>query len=142
MKNKLTKKIPSSTEHLQEVRDFISEAAVDFGFSDEDASKIVLAVDEACSNIIRHAYNYSPNKNITITVIPGKGKFEISIIDQGHSFNPEIYKQPDIKKQLHEHRRGGLGMYLMKTLMDNVEYQFNPGIQNEVRLIKYLQHSR
>ena len=130
--------IESKTERLIAVRDFVSTAAREFGFSDEEISKIALAVDEACTNIIKHAYRFDPGKKLTISVKRGIGAFEISIRDTGKQFNPTDLQPPDMKEYLTHFRRGGLGVYLMKTLMDKVEYNFEPGKPNEVRLTKYL----
>lgn len=135
-----TLQIESRTERLIAVRDFVSAAAREFGFSDEEISKIALAVDEACTNVIKHAYKFDPGKKLTISVKGGNGAFEISIQDTGRRFDPAILQPPDMKEYLTHFRRGGLGVYLMKTLMDKVEYSFAPGKQNEVRLIKYLPH--
>ncbi|HLF19535.1 MAG TPA: ATP-binding protein [Bacteroidota bacterium] len=135
----VTKRILSRTDHLSEVREFISEAAGAFGFSDEDIANISLAVDEACTNIIKHAYQNAPDKEIEISVIRSKKNFEVRIVDFGRQFNPKEIKVPDLRQNLAHHRRGGLGVYLMKRLMDKVEYNFMPGKHNEVRLVKYLQ---
>lgn len=138
MAKKLTKIILSRTDNLLEVREFVLEAAHKFGFSDEEASKIVLAVDEACTNVIKHAYQNAPDKKIQIEIVPDRETFQVIIIDEGRSFNPGAAKLPDLKQHLAHYRRGGLGVYLMRTLMDKVEYSYDPGKRNEVRLIKYL----
>ena len=135
-----TLQIESRTERLIVVRDFVSEAAREFGFPDEDISKIALAVDEACTNVIKHAYKFDPAKKLTISVKRGNGAFEVSIQDTGRRFNPTILQPPDMKEYLTHFRRGGLGVHLMKALMDKVEYNFEPGKPNEVRLVKYLPH--
>jgi serine/threonine-protein kinase RsbW len=130
--------IESRTDRLITVREFVSEAARDFGFSDEDVSKIALAVDEACTNIIKHGYKYDPTKNITIIIQRGKGTFRVVIRDSGMQFNPDDVHSPDMKEYMKHYRRGGLGIYLMKSLMDKVEYSIAPGKTNEVRLTKFL----
>jgi len=132
--------IESRTERLIVVRDFVSEAAREAGFSDEDISKIALAVDEACTNVIKHAYKFDPGKTLTISVQRGDSTFVVSIRDTGNGFNPTALQPPDMKEYLTHFRRGGLGVLLMKTLMDKVEYSFEPGQPNEVRLIKFLPH--
>jgi len=130
--------VESRTERLIAVREFVSAAAKEFGFSDDEVSKITLAVDEACTNIIKHAYKYDPGKTIVVTVRGRNGSFEIAIMDTGRDFNPTAVPSPDMKEYLSHYRRGGLGMYLMKSLMDKVEYKIQPGQMNEVRLTKYL----
>lgn len=130
-------KIESKTERLIEVREFISTAAREFGFTDEETSKIALAIDEACTNVIKHAYNFDPAKEITIAVNRGNGRFEVEISDNGKQFDPGGISSPDMKEYLSHFRRGGLGVYLMKSLMDKVEYNITPD-RNQVRLIKFL----
>lgn len=138
---KLTKTIESRTDNLLEVRDFVLNAARQFGFEEEEASKIVLAVDEACTNVIKHAYQYAPDREIEIVIRPDKDRLQITVIDDGRAFNPSTTKLPDLKQHLSHYRRGGLGIYLMRTLMDKVEYKYVPGKRNEVRLTKYLSAS-
>ncbi len=130
--------IESRTERLSAVREFVSEAARTFGFSEEDVGKIALAVDEACTNVIKHAYRFDPTKKIAITVHAANGTFEIRIRDNGNAFDPGRIHQPDMKEYMTHFRRGGLGVYLMRSLMDKVEYEIKPGKMNEVRLIKFL----
>jgi len=133
----IAKKITSKTESLLEARDFVGTAARRFGFSEEEAANIMLAVDEACTNIIKHAYQFAPDKEIEIEIVEGKESFEIRMYDSGVKFDPDAIRPPDLKEHLGHFRRGGLGVYLMKKLMDKVEYKFQPGKRNEVRLVKY-----
>ncbi len=133
-----SKRILSRTDYLFEVREFVGEAARAFGFSEEDTANIVLAVDEACTNIIKHAYQYATDKEIEVSIFPQDRSFEIRIYDSGKSFDPSTIRQPDLKEHIGHRKRGGLGVYMMKKLMDKVEYNFHKGKRNEVRLIKYL----
>ena len=118
-----------------EVREFVDGAARAFGFSEEDVANIILAVDEACTNIIKHAYHYALDQEIEISIFHSTRSFEIRIYDNGKAFDPSSIRTPDLKDHIGHKRRGGLGVYLMKRLMDKVEYNFIPGKRNEVRLI-------
>ncbi len=129
-------RIHSQTEKLNLVREFIGEAAREYGFNDEVVGKITLAVDEACTNIIKHAYRSNPNKDIDIDVKTGANRFEIIITHDGSSFDPKMIKSPNMKEYLRSYQRGGLGIHLMRTLMDEVEYEILPNRKNVVRLIK------
>jgi len=133
----ISKRVLSRTESLVEVRKFVDAAARSFGFPEEDIANIILAVDEACTNIIKHAYQYAGDQEIEIIIFPNPRSFEIRIYDNGKAFDPSSIRTPDLKDHLGHKRRGGLGVYLMKRLMDKVEYNFIPGKRNEVRLIKY-----
>lgn len=129
--------VKSSTNNLSKVRDFVKEVALYAGFDDEAINKIILAVDEATTNIIKHAYKFSPEGKIFIQAVVKGNKFIITLKDQGRHFEPEKVPEPDLK-ELHEKRKiGGLGMFLMKKLMDEVSYDISDDY-NTVSLIKYL----
>lgn len=131
-------RIESQTEKLSLVREFVSEAARKCGFDEEAIGKIALAVDEACTNVIKHSYNYAPHKEISIKLVIDRGMFEIIITHQGKSFDPQAIKSPDMQEYLSHFRRGGLGIHLMRTLMDRVEYKTLSNKKSEVRLMKHL----
>lgn len=130
--------VKSRTENLSKIRDFVSSNASEAGFNKDEIDEIILAVDEACTNVIKHAYKYSPEGDIRIKIRFNNSAFTITIEDDGISFNPDVVPAPDLQKYYREHRIGGLGMYLMKTLMDNVDYQSEPGKFNRVSLTKKL----
>ena len=135
---KISRTFPSRTEQLLEVRQFVSEAAREFGFDDEEVANIALAVDEACTNIIKHAYQYARDKEIQITVNRAHDVFEVRITDEGRPFDPAHLRTPNLQDHLTHYRKGGLGVYLMRRLMDAVEYNIKPGSRNEVRMVKNL----
>jgi len=130
-------RIPSQTEKLILAREFVADAAKGFGFAEDDVNNIALAVDEACTNIIKHAYQYAADREIGIVIVMKKPEFEILIEDHGRHFDPNRIPVPDMKEYMSHYKRGGLGMYLMKKLMDKVEYSIEPR-KNIVRLTKYL----
>lgn len=119
------------------MRSFISDLARAHGFIDDDINKITIAVDEACTNIIKHGYNYSPHHEIDVEVVRNGQQFEILISDKGKQFDPGSVETPDMKEYLTHFRRGGLGLYLMKRIMDKVEFDFNRD-RNTLRMIKSL----
>jgi serine/threonine-protein kinase RsbW len=130
--------VKSRTDNLSEIRDFVYNAASEAGFLSEVIENIILAVDEACTNIIKHAYRSYPEGEITINIKYTNKKFTILIIDYGAPFRPETIPDPDLQKYYQQHRIGGLGMYLMKSLMDEVKYISVPGKYNQVMLSKNL----
>ncbi|MBL0174544.1 MAG: ATP-binding protein [Ignavibacteria bacterium] len=139
----LTLDISSKTDLLVEVRTFVTDAARAFGFADDDVSNIELAVDEACTNIIKHAYQYNPAGRIRLAISSTAEqdqprRFIITIHDDGRSFDASHYTLPDMTQYFQRPRRGGLGVVLMKKLMDEVEYSIAPGAPNAIRLVKYL----
>ena len=134
--------IKSRTENLAEIREFVQSAAIEVGLSKESIDNIILAVDEACTNIIKHAYKYFPDGKIILNFKTDKKVFTIDIIDYGKSFEPELIPNPDLLKYFNEKRVGGLGMYLMKTLVDEVKYTSVSGEFNKVSLIKNINSNR
>lgn len=129
--------IPSQTERLSDVRDFVADRARQHGFSEDDINKITIAVDEACTNIIKHGYNYSPDNSIDIDITRKGNEFEIVISDRGKQFDPAAIQSPDMKDYFAHYRRGGLGVYLMKRIMDKVEFNFQSD-KNVLRMMKIL----
>jgi serine/threonine-protein kinase RsbW len=131
-----TLKVKSRTENLSVIRDFVSSVASEVNIPKDVVENIILAVDEACTNIIKHAYKFSPDGEIIVKIKTSKSKFEIKILDYGINFEPEKVPEPDLQKYYRQRRVGGLGIYLMKTLMDEVKYSTVPGKYNEVSLVK------
>jgi len=130
-------RIPSQTENLEIIRHFVGHIARRVGFDDEDATKIEMAVDEACSNVIKHAYEPGTRQPIDIAVKIDYDKLTVIVTDHGKGFDPSSIKMPDMKEYLAELRVGGLGIYLMRTLMDEVAYDIKPGVRNQVKMVKY-----
>lgn len=130
--------VKSSTDNLVKIREFVKSVAKKVGINEDTTSKIILATDEACTNVIKHAYKYSKSKSISVNVSYIPKKFTVSIIDSGEHFNPNSIPEPDLKKYYEERRVGGLGMFLMKKLMDEVKYSHPNAQKNKVTLVKYL----
>ncbi len=131
-------RIKSRTDRLREVRDFVSAFARDAGFREEAVDTIALCCDEACTNVIKHAYANAPDRVIDIRVIRGKEEIEIVITHDGTSFDPDKVKRPDMPEYLAHFRRGGLGLHLIRSLMDKVFYRQGAGARSEVHLVKQL----
>lgn len=129
--------VKSSTDNLSVIRDFIKTTALSLGYSNAAIGNIILAVDEACTNIIKHAYKYSPEGDILIELNRVSNKFIITILDNGIEFDPNLIPEPDIKEYYKQRRIGGLGMFLMKKMMDEVVYTKSKN-KNQVKMVKYL----
>lgn len=127
--------VPASTAYISAVRDFVGLYAFEFGFNDTEIDQIRLAVDEAYTNVIKHAYQFDDSKRVSIRIGADPNEFWISITDQGRAFNPDLYAEPDIKERIRQKKRGGVGVYLIRKLMDTVNYSNAAGV-NEIRMIK------
>ncbi len=133
--------IKSRTENLSSIRDFVSENAYKAGLTSAEIDDIILSVDEACTNIIKHAYKSVPDGEIIIEIDYTAKKFTIRLIDYGNSFDPQSIPEPDLQKYYKQRKVGGLGLYLMKALMDDVQYVSVPGKYNQVMLSKNLRNT-
>lgn len=116
------KTISASTKNLSEVRNFVAEHAKNNGFSSSKIADIRLAVDEAITNIIKHAYKGDENHTIEITVKFKKDRVCIELQDTGNSFNLDTFPEPNIREKIKQRKRGGMGVYLIHSLMDDVTY--------------------
>jgi len=125
-------KIKSHPENLKQIRKIISDATSKTSFSKEDSGRIILAVDEACSNIIRHSYKNDHTKDIEIIVAITSKFLEISVIDNGIKFDINSKKSRDIS----EIKPGGLGIYIIQNIMDGVEFKRTPKGYNHLKMIK------
>ena len=131
-------RIPSQTDNLGMIREFVSKVVDKVGFDEDDIGKIELACDEACTNIIKHAYaQKNGNQTLDVLIKVEFDKFILVVTDHGKGFDPQKIKAPHMEQYLAEFKVGGLGIYLMKTLMDEVDYNIQPGVQNQVRMVKY-----
>lgn len=130
--------IPSSTRHLSQVRRFVERYAREARLSDDVVDQFRLAVDEACTNVIEHAYAGDESREIAVSVSVTPARFTVVIRDQGLAFEPQKYQSPDLMDLVQQRRDGGFGVHLMRRLMDRVEYR-RRGEYNEVALTKYVE---
>lgn len=126
------KKVNASTQNLSAVRDFVSSHAREQGFSTQQVADIQLAVDEAYTNIIKHAYNNDASQKVLINLEFDGDKMIVTLTDHGIAFDVQKYKKPDLKKQIQRKKRGGMGVYLMRKLMDDVSYQ----VKNQKNILR------
>ena len=136
--NKYQLRLPSQSDNLAIIREFVANIARKVGFNSDEASKIELAVDEACTNVIKHAYGNNADKIIDVQIRVDKKKLSITVSDQGKGFDPDNVKLPDLGESIKKGRKGGLGLCLIKTLMDKVDFQMKPGTRNQVKMVKFL----
>ena len=127
--------VEAAETQLGRVRDFVVDACLEAGFSERETSNTKLAVDEACTNIIKHAYGGSGRGGISIRIEIEPGTLEIKLHDQGKRFDYASVRDPNLDEYVETGRKGGLGVYLINRLMDRVEYNASEG-GNELVLSK------
>lgn len=137
MKNEstYTLTVPAATEKLADVRKFVFDHSSKEGFSENQIEDIRLAVDEAFTNIIKHAYKYDSNQDVLVQLHFDKDKLVVKLTDYGSSFDITKYKRPNLEEQIKMKKRGGMGVHLIKTLMDDVSYN-RENKKNEITMSK------
>ncbi len=131
-----TLKVPSSTENLALIREFVTGIGKQAQMDDADIYNLELAVDEACANVIEHAYGHDISKEVIVRAVFDETELRISVIDTGRGFDPTKIDQLPLDKLIHERKSGGLGIRLIKSLMDEVSYEIVPGLKNELHMTK------
>ncbi len=130
--------VTSDTKYLMIVRDFVGRLIRRSRLPDDEENKIILAVDEAVSNIIEHGYDSKLEGSIEVEIEADDDQFKIIIRDSGKMFDPEGIQDPDIGDHVSAGRKRGLGIFLMRQIMDEVRYKFQDGVKNELTLVKYV----
>lgn len=129
-------KVGCSIDNLKGVRDFIRTALKDHSVSELQISEMVLALDEMCSNLMIHSHQCNPDDLFELHIVVEKDNPVVfEIIDDGRAFDINQFSEPDLGNLVHEKRKGGLGIRLVKSIMDKIEYQQSSG-KNICRLIK------
>lgn len=125
-----------SIENLKGVRDFIRGALKEHNVAELQISEMVLALDEMCSNLMIHAHQCNPDELFELHIKVDKGSPVVfEIIDDGTTFDINQFSEPTLGNLVHEKRKGGLGIRLVKSIMDKIEYQHSSG-KNICRLTK------
>lgn len=114
--------ISSDMANLARVADFVSEIAEKANLSQKQFDDVQMAVDEAVTNVMEHAYAGRNDGQISITCRVDAKQFFVEIRDQGKSFDVKKVKKPNTKGPLSQRTIGGLGIFFMKKLMDKVEF--------------------
>lgn len=141
MKKHVHLQLPSHTDYLDVIREFISKLANEAGFDEENVHKIALALDEACTNVIRHAYDGGDEEYVEVEAKVDRRGMTITVSDSGRGFDPDAIETPNIEKLLAQHKFGGFGLYIIKTVMDDVNFHIEPGVRNQVQMTKYFKKS-
>ena len=127
-------KIPAEISYLGEMRDFVTRVGRKYGVAERIINAFKLAIDEAATNIIRHAYR-DWDGFITIRIIIRDKSVTVSMIDQGHTFDPRNVRDPDLHRYVDIGKKGGLGIFIIRRVIDTIDYRKTVE-GNELRLTK------
>jgi serine/threonine-protein kinase RsbW len=115
-------KVPCSKSKLGEIREFLQRILSENSIPEVTISTLVLAVDEVCANLIIHSHKCNPKDHLELNVkVDGKSEITFDIIDRGDGFNIAQYKEPLISDIVKQKRKGGIGLMLVRRIMDEVE---------------------
>lgn len=128
--------IKSELSNLGAVANFIVRAARASGLDERATYQVQMAVDEATTNVIQHAYRGKKDGRIDISYKQRGDEFVVAIRDFGKPFDPSKVHTPHVKGPLSRRTIGGLGIFFMKKLMDRVEFSSGKERGNRVRMVK------
>jgi anti-sigma regulatory factor (Ser/Thr protein kinase) len=115
--------IPSRTEFLGLVRDVTKKMAETAGFDGATAEQIALAVDEATTNVLEHAYRGATDRAVELRYEDRGRELRVDVVDTGATVNRRAVPRVDLRRYARERRTGGLGVHLMEKIMDSVTFR-------------------
>jgi serine/threonine-protein kinase RsbW len=123
-------------ERVHEVREFVSRIGEELALDSQVIFELQLAVEEACSNVVFHGYD-GQGGNLEVSIEPEDGGVRVVLRDWGAAFDPEAVRTPDVQAPLDQRPLGGLGLHIMRQMMDQVEFQFHADEGNTLTLVKH-----
>ncbi len=128
--------IGCSLANLKGIREFVRTTLNESHVPELQVSAIVLALDEMCSNLMIHSHHCNPDHSLELHINHlTTTTFVFEIIDDGSVFDINQFIEPGMESLVHDKRKGGLGIRLVKSIMDKIEYT-NEGGKNICRLTK------
>ena len=137
--------VPADTTYLAKVRSLVLEVLKQTSLPPVKANMVALAVDEAVANIMEHAYadnrpaDAPHDTDIRIVLDTDTRRFEVLIRDRGAAFDPSLAPDVDMSQHVKAGRKGGLGIFLIRRIMDEINYTYKQGHHNELQMIKYIE---
>ncbi len=128
---------PGRYQSLASISEFVLQAAQQAGLDGKATYAVQMAVDEACTNIIEHAYGGEGNGTITCSVGYDPHSLTIELEDHGKPFNPKRIKNPNTHLPLSRRKEGGLGLFFIRQYMDEVRFEFLAGKGNRLIMVKH-----
>lgn len=130
--------VPGKPEYVGAVRLAVSSLANNAGFDIEAIEDIKVAVSEACTNIVRHGnveLKEGEHIEYSVTCQICDDRLSISVEDNGAGYDTSDYKEPELPSE----EAGGLGIFIIRALMDEVEVKSEIGIGTHIKMTKYVQ---
>jgi serine/threonine-protein kinase RsbW len=116
--------VPARFENLALIGEFVVSVARRAGLDEKGVFNVQLACDEACTNVMEHAYGGDEGP-VRVACKLHPGHLEIQVHDTGKPFDPATVRAPDLEAPLEERETGGLGLHFMRSVMDDVRFEFD-----------------
>jgi serine/threonine-protein kinase RsbW len=129
--------VEARVENIPVIADFVSNALEQFGADTASTNEVQLVIDEACTNVIKHAYAGVVGPLKLVLEMTGDDLI-IVLNDKGKPFDPRSVPPPDLGTDVETRRIGGLGMYFMEKLTDEITYSFDARLGNRLTMKKRL----
>jgi serine/threonine-protein kinase RsbW len=129
-------KLKATLDNVPRAMACVREAAKEAGFDERALYEIELAVDEACANVVQHAYGNDHTGELEVCCRLDGADFVVQIHDWGTAFDPDEIPEPDVDAPLEERTLGGLGLFLIRQFMDSVQFTFDPEKGNTLTMVK------
>ncbi|MBF0403411.1 ATP-binding protein [Candidatus Magnetominusculus xianensis] len=121
-------KLPAALDHLREFLDAAASCAHAHGFTAERVGEVELVIEEAFVNIASYAYEGQPPGTAEMVIkVDEAGDLHVELIDEGVPFDSTAVAEPDLEADIDNRKIGGLGIFFMKQLMDDVSYSREDG---------------
>ncbi|MDD4170005.1 MAG: ATP-binding protein [Desulfotomaculaceae bacterium] len=132
---KAKKVFPAKVALIPEISEYVSDCAEKAELHPKQVIHLQVAIDEVVANICHYAYQNPPGE-VLVQIESGKGRFAVDFIDEGVPFDPLTVDEPDIDADIPDREVGGLGIFLVRRVIDEVHYK-RDGIKNILTLVLY-----
>jgi serine/threonine-protein kinase RsbW len=129
------KVFPAKVELIPQISEYVSDYAEKTKLHPKQIIHLQLAIDEVVANICQYAYQKPPGE-VLVQIESGKGRFAVDFIDEGVPFDPLTVDEPDINADIADREVGGLGIFLVRRVIDEVHYK-RDGSKNILTVVLY-----
>jgi serine/threonine-protein kinase RsbW len=131
--------VPGEAKSLALIRMVVTSLAEEAGLPQDEIDKVEVAVDEACTNVLDHAYaECVPHPPVRLHIRTENNEFVVDVVDEGAAFDFERHQTPKFPDHWWGGHTRGAGIFLIKKCMDNVHYDRLPNERNRLRLVKVI----
>ena len=132
--------IKNEMTEVERLCDFVMSFCQQLSVTNKCANNVCLAVEEAVVNVINYAYPHGTQGSISIMMESGQETLTVVIKDRGKPFDPTKVAEVDVSSDAEHRQIGGLGIFIIKRMMDRMDYERTPDGYNLLRLEKNIKH--